>query len=141
MPKLLDWSSIRREYEVEGIGPEALGEKYGCSSVTIYTKAKAESWTKPTLAQMNEDVDEVAEATGIAPIVEIEEDIDEEDLDSITIESSILRQKYILARLMNELDATTAKMGQMKKWIAEETRDDRNTNRRRALYNAVSMGS
>ena len=63
------------------------------------------------------------------------------DIDQLTIENAIYRQKCLLARLMYELETSTSHIGQMKKWIIEGTKDDRSLSRRRAMYQAVSMGN
>ena len=46
---LLPWDDIKRDYEQEGLNPAVLAKKYHCASVTIYTRAAAEKWSKPII--------------------------------------------------------------------------------------------
>lgn len=140
MPKYVDWINVRKDYEEKGSTLEVLAITYDCSTVSIYNRVRAEEWKKPLLEQIAEDGDEVDETSNPPPPIQ-NEDEESLDIESLTIENAVYRQKCILARLMNELEATTAHIGQMKKWIAEDTREDRTTNRRRAMYNAISMGA
>lgn len=43
--KRIDWNKIRAEYIKGGISYRGLCEKYGCSFMTLKTKAKKEGWT------------------------------------------------------------------------------------------------
>src|SRR5712671_4103560 len=154
----LDWESIKKDYEEEGFSINVLARNYNCAASTIYNRACAEGWLKPSLEKkidINEfTADPIPDSPG--EIVENNDDSEKEqqekpigenneeqappDIDQLTIENAIYRQKCLLARLMHELETSTSHIGQMKKWIIEGTKDDRSLSRRRAMYQAVSMG-
>ncbi len=120
--KGLDWELIRKNYE-GGLNPAALAIKYNCSAASIYTRAVAEKWLKPI-----EDDD------GIDPEFRYNEE------EFIQVDIALYEQRRYLSRLMQELNASTSKPGQMRQWIKEGTAGNIDS-RRKAMYQTLTMGN
>lgn len=118
--KSLDWKSIRHDYEVVGLNPASLAEKYDCSAVYIYQRIRAESWRLPL------DVET------------IDPEFDEDDVEISEVPVSVEVGKKIVARLLKELDINTANPGQMKQWFKDATAGKTDAQRRLA-FQAITL--
>lgn len=132
MSKSLPWNEIKEEYETLGTNAQVLSLKYKISPSAVYTRAKAEGWQRAV-------IDKSTESEKEEEILAAE--ISDDELADITYENAHAATKRIIARLLKELDQTTAKIDEIDHLIKDETTGDRDYKRRRILRFVSSMSA
>jgi hypothetical protein len=124
--KPIDWIGIERDYAAGIMSNREIARWYGVSETAIRKKAKQEGWTRKD--KPKSPWQENVERRSVA--VEIVQPA------SVKPEALADRAKEIAGRLMDELDAVTAHVGELGDLICQEEGDPR---RRQALLKAISL--
>lgn len=127
-----DWDRIELEYLAGDASIREIADRHEISEKAIRNRAKANGWVRaspqvrrvrtsdlPTLPPRAERA-EPAEVPEAAVIAE--------------------RGRGLVARMLDELDATTTHVGVLEEMIEAETADDRNNQRRDSMLGAISLG-
>jgi len=131
-----DWAAIRAAYEANDVSIRALATKYGVSHPAIHKRAKAEEWTRaprPDLKHTgNVSIGEATAAPAIPSLAEV-----------AMVDPKVLvsQGRDLVARLFDELSASTMHRGELEKLIVEDTRDDADGRRRYAMMKAVNLST
>lgn len=124
--KPIDWIGIERDYTAGMMSNREIARWYGVSETAIRKKAKQEGWTrkeKPKGPWQENSERRSAAAEIVVPT-------------SVRPEALTDRAKGIAGRLMDELEAVTAHVGELEDMICTEESDPR---RRQALLKALSL--
>jgi transposase len=122
--KPIDWAGIERDYRDGRMSIREIARWYGnVTEGAIRKKAKAENWVRAERPHVETPKPLVGEIVEVRPAVKPEE-LPE-------------RARGIAARLLDELDAMTAHIGEIEHMIETEEGDSR---RRQALLKLISTG-
>lgn len=121
--KPIDWASIERDYKAGSMSNREIARWHGLSETAIRKKAKAEGWER------KEPPKHVKREPVVPAVVEVRPPLKPEELTD--------RGRVLAGRLMDELDAVTAHLGELEDMIFSEESDPR---RRQALMRALSLG-
>lgn len=121
--KPIDWAGIERDFRAGVMSVREIAKWYGVSHTAINKKAKAEGWERE---QRPPHIERPKAISGEV-ILPAANAVKPEDLPD--------RARGIAARLLDELDTTTAHIGEMEFMIETEESDPR---RRAALLKALS---
>ncbi|WP_262027136.1 hypothetical protein [Microvirga sp. Mcv34] len=124
--KTIDWQGVEKDYCAGVMGVREIARWYGISDTAVHKKAKAEGWVRP---KQKKTLVGAAPAQAEVPAPASSEPVSPADLAD--------RGRGLAARLMNELDAVTANVGELEEMIHSEESDPR---RRQALLKALSLG-
>lgn len=121
--KAIDWKAIERDYRAGVMSVREIAKWYGLSDTAIHKKAKAEGWER---VQQPPHIERPRAISGevIPPAASTAKPEELPD-----------RAKGMAARLLDELDTTTAHIGEFQFLIETEESDPR---RRQALLKALS---
>lgn len=133
--KLVDWPLIRRDFEKSDISVKEIARWSGISDTAIHKRAVAEGWT-PHKSRKPKKVR--VPTPSPPPIVYVRQPT---ALTAATMdpETIIGRGRNLVLRLMDELDAVTANLGEITEAIYGETAKDDVDGRREAMLRAVSL--
>jgi hypothetical protein len=120
-----EWRAIRAVYEANGISIRAIGRQHGISHEAIRQRAAAEGWTRQALPDSDKaaQIAPVSLRAGPAPDPKVIVD----------------RGRDLALRLLDELDATTAHLGEIEAAIMDETAGDADGRRRQAMLRAIDL--
>lgn len=124
--KTIDWQGVEKDYCAGVMGVREIARWYGISDTAVHKKAKAEEWVRP---KQKKTLAGAAPARAEVPAPAPSEPAPPADLAD--------RGRGLAARLMDELDAVTANVGELEDMIHTEESDPR---RRQALLKALSLG-
>ena len=124
--KPIDWEGIERDYCAGVMGVREIARWYGVSDTAIHKKAKAAGWKRK--AKPKGPFQEHKERRTVAAEIVVPSSVRPEELAD--------RAKSIAGRLMDELEAVTANVGELEEMIWTEESDPR---RRQALLKALSL--
>lgn len=135
-----DWPMIRVAYESGAISDRALAREHGLSDTAIRKRAKAEKWQKASRPDLmhrgNPSQRAAAEASANSPPREVRQ-----PSPAMTPDQIIDRGRGLAVRLLDELETTTAYVGELEEMILTETEDDRDGRRRHAMQKAIDLPS
>lgn len=133
--KPIDWAGIERDYTKTDLSIREMARWYGITDTAIRLRAKQGGWQRS--ARAKKGMPSVSEAAP-APIVIHREPtaLTAETMDPAQI---VGRGRNLTLRLLDELDATTAHLGEIEAAIVDETVKDRDSKRRNAMLSAVSL--
>lgn len=133
--KLIDWAGVERDYTKTELSIRELARWYGVTDTAIRLRAKKEGWERPPGAKKAKA--EPAPPVP-APIIIVREptELTAENTDPAAI---VGRGRNLVLRLLDELDATTAHIGEIEAAIEVATANDDNTRRQDAMMRAVSL--
>jgi hypothetical protein len=121
--KPIDWAGIESDYRDGRMSVRDIAKWYGISHTAINKKAKADGWQRkqqpPHVDRRQAIITDVLRPSSMKP----------EELPD--------RARGIAARLLDELDSSTAHAGELEDMICAEESDPR---RRQALLKAISTG-
>lgn len=120
--KAIDWKAIERDYRAGVMSVREIAKWYGLSDTAIHKKAKADGWER---VQQPPHIDRSKAISG--EVIPPASTAKPEELPD--------RAKGMVARLLDELDTTTAHIGEFQFLIETEESDPR---RRQALLKALS---
>lgn len=121
--KPIDWAGIERDYRAGVMSVREIAKWYGVSHTAINKKAKAEGWER---SQKPPHIERPKALSG---------DVIPPAASTAKPEELPDRARGIAARLLDELDTTTAHIGELEFLIETEESDPR---RRQALLKALS---
>lgn len=131
--KPVDWVEIERDYRAGTMSIRELAAWYGISDTAIRKRAKRDGWTRAeTKASSQREPDREPEpakvyvGTVLTP-------------ENTTPEAIVGRGRNLVMRMMDELDATTTRNGELEALIVSSTDEADATGQRAALMQAVSL--
>ncbi|MBB2965121.1 hypothetical protein [Methylobacterium sp. R2-1] len=138
--KLIDWKSVERDYTKTSLSVRELARWYNCDEKAIRLRSKAEGWVRPgaeTPQAAPQDPQPLADV--VAPIVErVRPESKSEDASP---EAIIARGQILAVRMLDELEADTAYIGEIEQAIGDATPGKDGARRRDAMMKAVSLSS
>lgn len=127
--KTINWLKIKEEFERAGKSARLLAQEFGISEGAIRYRAKAENWTRQRAPV------ESRRAVFIAPARAIQ------TATRADIEELVDKGNELAARMLDELDATTTREGELKEMIGQACDGDDEAAKRDAMLRAVSLPS
>lgn len=131
--KPVDWVEIERDYRAGTMSIRELAAWYGISDTAIRKRAKRDGWTRAeTKASSQREPDREPEpakvyvGTVLTP-------------ENTTPEAIVGRGRNLVMRMMDELDATTTRNGELEALIVSSTDEADASGQRAALMQAVSL--
>lgn len=125
----IDWAEIERDYRSSPMSVREIARWYGVDEKAIRKRAKAGGWERPQAAaspQCGPAEEKVYVGTVLTP-------------ENTTPEAIVGRGRNLVMRLMDELDATTTRQGELEAMIVSATDTGDPGNQREALMQAVSL--
>ena len=132
-PKV-DWAAVEREYRKTDTSVRELAGWYKIDEAAIRYRAKKHGWTRPG-AGVPQPIPQVAPRPERVIFVREPTRVSKENS---CPEAIVGRGRSLVLRMLDELDATTAHLGEIEKAIVEETEND-DGRRREAMLSAVSL--
>jgi hypothetical protein len=146
----INWQALRDEYRTGRVSNVALAEKYGVSEGAIRKKAKKESWPKDLTTAVQEATRSKlvresvrVRAADAPPRTEAQIVEDAADENASMVRSHRRDIKFgadLCSLLVGQLRDTAVHRGTIEQLIEAETAGDKSTQRRTAMYKAVSLG-
>lgn len=140
--KTVDWEAVEREYRAGQLSVVEIGRQYGLSHTAINKRAKRDGW-KRNLADrvrkevsarlVSETVSPETERTAIEPAVARGVQVVREH------QASIGRGQRLVGALFGELEEATEHRAEIEESIEDETRQDKNTERRARMLRAIAL--
>lgn len=132
--KPIDWSEIERDYLAGSMSIREIARWYSLSEGAIRKRAKAKGWTRGGTQQstQSEPVSEQPEKVYVGTVLTPE---------NTTPEAIVGRGRNLVMRMLDELDATTSRDGELDAMIVSATDTGDAGKQREALQQAVSLKS
>ncbi|MET3837497.1 hypothetical protein ABIB58_002853 [Brevundimonas sp. UYEF29] len=131
--KPVDWVEIERDYRSGTMSIRELAAWYGISDTAIRKRAKRDGWERPAGATGSRrepapepEQPKVYVGTVLTP-------------ENTTPEAIVGRGRNLVMRMMDELDATTTRNGELEALIVSSTDEADASGQRSALMQAVSL--
>lgn len=131
--KPVDWAEIERDYRAGTMSIRELAAWYGISDTAIRKRAKRDGWTRADAKAGSQrkpdrepDPPKVYVGTVLTP-------------ENTTPEAIVGRGRNLVMRMMDELDATTTRNGELEALIVSSTDEADANGQRAALMQAVSL--
>ena len=121
-----DWPAIRAAFEVSTTSIRALARRHGVSHEGIRKRAQAETWQR---TPRTEEAQQQAAAPPPPPPAPAAADL----------AALADRGRDLAGRLLDELSAISASVGQIEQAVDAETADDGDGRRRRAMLRALGL--
>jgi len=124
-----EWDRIELEYLAGDVSVREIADRYSISDTAIRKRAKAQGWVRAVRRLPPVRTSEPAgrgapkEPQAVPDAAVIAE-----------------RGRGLVARMLDELDATTTLQGELEELIENETADDRDSKRRDGMLGAISLG-
>jgi hypothetical protein len=123
-----EWDRIELEYLAGDVSVREIADRFGISEGAIRKRAKAQGWVRAVRRPQR--------AYSGQPAAEKPPREPAEPLDAAVIAE---RGRQLVGRMLDELDTTTAHVGELEDMIEDETSDDRDGKRRDAMLSAISL--
>lgn len=123
-----DWDRIELEYLAGEASVREIADRHEISDTAIRKRAKAEGWVRAVRTRKPVRTCEPATRAATAEPQPVPEA-------AVIAE----RGRGLVARMLDELDATTTHARELEELIELETADDRNTQRRDGMLGAISL--
>lgn len=126
-----DWVRIELEYLTGEVSIREIADRHEISEGAIRKRAKAEKWVRAVRTVRTVRTSRTAPAVQPSPPTERPP----------TPDASVIaeRGRGLVARMLDELDATTAHIGELEEMIEDVTAGDRDGRRRDGMMNAISL--
>lgn len=147
-----DWPAIRLAYEAGGISHRALAREHGISLKAIQKRAQSENWKRPDVA--HDRGGGISKAMAVAgkplpnpmrtaeivhqPMTKRQQTPSDR---SVSHKEVIDRGRALVSRLLDELNAITSHIGEIKQMIVDETANDRDGRRRYVMQQAINLST
>jgi len=128
----VDWVEIERDYRTGAMSLREMARWYGLSDTAIRKRAKAEGWERSADAPSSR-------REPANPPAEIEVVRTPLTAENVSPEAIVGRGRNLVLRLLDELDATTARAGELEALIVTATDTGDGDKQREALAQAVSL--
>jgi hypothetical protein len=122
------WDRIELEYLAGEASIREIADRHEISEGAIRKRAKAEKWVRSVRTLRTVRTEPVAVGAPSAEPVQVP--------DAAVIAE---RGRGLVARMLDELDATTTHQGKLEEMIEDETSDDREARRRDGMLAAISL--
>lgn len=129
----IDWAEIERDYRTGSMSVREMGRWYGISEGAIRRRAKAEGWERK-----NTQAGTRAEGASTPPPPVVYEGTILTP-ENATPEAILGRGRNLVLRMMDELDATTSRNGELEALIVSSTDDGDAGGQRQAMLQAISL--
>jgi hypothetical protein len=128
--KVIDWKGIEKDYRVGKTSNRQIAEWYDVSEGAIRKRAIAENWSRMMRpGPENAGSFQKLSFTPVEPVVKTPEEA----------RQIVSRGKGLIYRMIDELDATTSKVGELEDMIIEETAGDKDGRRRTGMLRAIDL--
>lgn len=131
--KPVDWVEIERDYRSGTMSIRELAAWYGISDTAIRKRAKRDGWTRAETkasSQCEPDREPEPAKVYVGTVLTPE---------NTTPEAIVGRGRNLVMRMMDELDATTTRNGELEALIVSSTDEADASGQRAALMQAVSL--
>lgn len=128
--KPVDWDRIELEYMAGEVSIREIADRHGISDTAIRKRAKAQGWVRPV--RRREPANHGAKPASTPHMVAAE---------PVEAPKIAERGRQLVARMLDEIDATTSHIGELEEAIEVECADDRSDRRRDAMLKAISVKS
>lgn len=122
-----EWDRIELEYLAGEVSIREIADRFAISDTAIHKRAKARGWVRVVRARKPANFDAAAPAARREP---------GEPVEAAAIGE---RGRQLVARMLDELDATTTHAGELEEMIEAETAGDRDGQRRYGMLGAISL--
>ena len=136
--KPIDWSEIERDYLAGSMSVREIARWYSLSEGAIRKRAKAKGWKR---AGAKESTQESTQAEGASEQPERVYVGTVLTPENTTPEAIVGRGRNLVMRMLDELDATTSRMGELDAMIVSATDTGDGGKAREALQQAVALKS
>lgn len=130
--KPVDWAEIERDYRTSKMSVREIARWYGITEAAIRKRAKKDGWERPSSQEgaqaeaANPEPEKVYVGTVLTP-------------ENTTPEAIVGRGRNLVMRMMDELDATTSRLGELEALIIASTDEADAGGQRAALMQSVSL--
>ena len=138
--KPIDWAGVERDYCKTGLSIREIARWYGISDKAIRLRAKDKNWpprgegapqaTPQSPSALSDIVEPIVERIRPRP-----------NDDEITPEAIVERGRKLAVEMLDELEAGTARIGEIEQAIEDATPGKGDARRRDAMLKAVSLSS
>lgn len=132
--KVIDWAGIEHDYRNGDMSVRDLAKWYSVSEAGIRKRAKAGGWTRPDDAPTQSVKRKEISVTYSVPDTIV-------TTEATAPDQIVGRGRNLALRMMDELDATSSRLGELETFIAEATDGDESQRRVEALMKAISLPS
>jgi len=128
----IDWAEIERDYLAGSMSVREIARWYSVSEGAIRKRAKAKGWTRAGAQQSTQDAgappepERVYVGTVLTP-------------ENTTPEAIVGRGRNLVMRMLDELDATTSRIGELDAMIVSATDTGDAAKQREALQMAIAL--
>lgn len=130
--KPVDWAEIERDYRTSPMSVREIARWYGVNEKSIRKRAKANGWERPQAAagpqarSADPEPQKVYVGTVLTP-------------ENTTPEAIVGRGRNLVMRMLDELDATTTRIGELEDMIVSAIDDGADDKQKQAAMAAVSL--
>lgn len=135
--KPVDWAEIERDYRTSPMSVREIARWYGITEAAIRKRAKRDGWARPEKPEGAQGAQEperepepqkVYVGTVLTP-------------ENVSPEAIVGRGRNLVMRMLDELDATTTRIGELDAIIVDATDSADPAKQREALQQAISLKS
>lgn len=130
--KPIDWAEIERDYRTSSMSVREIARWYGITETAIRKRAKKDGWARPEKPESSQAEEREPEPAKVYVGTVL-------TADNTSPEAIVGRGRNLVMRLMDELDATTTREGELDAMIVSATDTGDAAQQREALRLAVSL--
>ncbi len=130
--KPVDWAEIERDYRSSSMSVREIARWYGITEAAIRKRAKRDGWTRPEKPEGSHEPEREPEpqkvyvGTVLTP-------------ENTTPEAIVGRGRNLVMRMLDELDATTTRIGELEDLIVSAIDESADDKQKQAAMAAVSL--
>ena len=124
--KPVDWAEIERDYRTSPMSVREIARWYGVNEKSIRKRAKANGWERPQARSADPEPQKVYVGTVLTP-------------ENTTPEAIVGRGRNLVMRMLDELDATTTRIGELEDMIVSAIDEGADDKQKQAAMAAVSL--
>jgi hypothetical protein len=144
MSDKIDWEKIEAEYRAGQFSVSEIARQNGVSHTAINKRAKRDGWERDLAPKVRQRVSArlVSEGVSAATARETIELAAERDVQIVREHRAVIgRGRNLTLRMLDELDASTTKIGDLEALIEADTEGDESARRRDGMMKAISLPS
>lgn len=130
--KPVDWVEIERDYRTSPMSVREIARWYGITEAAIRKRAKRDGWARPEKPEGSQADDRAPEPEKVYVGTVL-------TAENTTPDAIVGRGRNLVMRMMDELDATTTRNGELEALIVSVTDESDTDGKRAALMQAVSL--